>query len=176
MARKPERETPHLRVRIEPKLLAKLEKSREKNGHTLTGEIVARLELSFQREARMANLQDFMQERLNNYKDRYDERQEALRKQMEEAQEAQAVAEKALRDMERQSAELQRKNEEAIRAAAVIDVLLGGNKLKADLLRSTAVELAEVPEDWLASESNHRQLADRVVARFKDQQAGEAGR
>jgi hypothetical protein len=44
------KETPHLRVRIEPKLLARLEKSREKSGNTLTGEIVARLEESFRRD------------------------------------------------------------------------------------------------------------------------------
>jgi hypothetical protein len=163
------KEAPHLRVRIESKLLAKLEKSREKNGHTLTGEIVERLEQSFQTDARMANLQDFMEERLNNYKDRYDERYEVLRQQKEEAQEARAVAEKALSDIES-------KNQEAIKAATVIDVLLGANKLKSDFLRSAALELAEIPEDWLAGESNHRQLADRVVARFKSQQTREAGR
>jgi hypothetical protein len=43
-------EAPHLRIRIEPKLLTRLEKAREKNARTLTGEIVARLEASFQRE------------------------------------------------------------------------------------------------------------------------------
>ena len=42
--------TPHLRIRIEPKLLARLEKSREKNRNTLTGEIVERLEESFRRD------------------------------------------------------------------------------------------------------------------------------
>jgi hypothetical protein len=43
-------ETPHLRVRIEPRLLARLEKAREKSGRTLTGEIVSRLESSFRRD------------------------------------------------------------------------------------------------------------------------------
>jgi hypothetical protein len=46
--------TPHLRVRIEPRLLARLEKEREKNGRTLTGEIVHRLEDSFRREDQQA--------------------------------------------------------------------------------------------------------------------------
>ena len=45
-------ETPHLRVRIEPRLLARLEKAREKSGSTLTGEIVSRLESSFRRDDR----------------------------------------------------------------------------------------------------------------------------
>jgi hypothetical protein len=44
------KEAPHLRVRIEPRLLARLEKAREKSGRTLTGEIVERLWQSFQRE------------------------------------------------------------------------------------------------------------------------------
>jgi len=50
MARMRKEATPHLRVRIEPRLLARLEKAREKKGRTLTGEIVHRLEESFQRE------------------------------------------------------------------------------------------------------------------------------
>jgi hypothetical protein len=49
MARKA-KDTPHLRLRIEPSLLARLEKSADKNGRTLTGEIVDRLDGSFRRE------------------------------------------------------------------------------------------------------------------------------
>jgi hypothetical protein len=49
MPRKP-KDTPHLRVRIEPKLLARLEKAREKSGRTLTGEIVHRIEQTFRKE------------------------------------------------------------------------------------------------------------------------------
>jgi hypothetical protein len=52
MAGKSRQETPHLRVRIEPRLLARLEKAREMNGRTLTGEIVQRLEESFRRRDR----------------------------------------------------------------------------------------------------------------------------
>jgi hypothetical protein len=44
------KDTPHLRLRIEPSLLARLEKSAEKNGRTLTGEIVDRLDASFKRD------------------------------------------------------------------------------------------------------------------------------
>jgi hypothetical protein len=54
MAGKSRQETPHLRVRIEPRLLARLEKAREMNGRTLTGEIVQRLEESFRREDQQA--------------------------------------------------------------------------------------------------------------------------
>ena len=44
------KDTPHLRLRIEPSLLGRLEKSAEKNGRTLTGEIVDRLDASFKRD------------------------------------------------------------------------------------------------------------------------------
>jgi hypothetical protein len=41
------KETPHLRLRLEATLLARLEKAAEKNGRTLTGEISRRLTDSF---------------------------------------------------------------------------------------------------------------------------------
>jgi hypothetical protein len=44
------KDIPHLRLRIEPSLLARLEKSAEKNERTLTGEIVERLNTSFKRD------------------------------------------------------------------------------------------------------------------------------
>ena len=49
MARKA-KDTPHLRLRIEQSLLARLQKSAEKNERTLTGEIVHRLDGSFRRD------------------------------------------------------------------------------------------------------------------------------
>jgi len=44
------KDTTHLRVRIEPGLLRRLERAREKSGRTLTGEIVHRLEHSFRKD------------------------------------------------------------------------------------------------------------------------------
>jgi hypothetical protein len=44
------KQPPHLRVRIPTTLLARLEKAREKNGRTLTGEIVHRLAESFRKD------------------------------------------------------------------------------------------------------------------------------
>jgi len=55
------KDTPHLRVRIEPKLLARLEKSRQKSGNTLTGEIVERLEESFRRDDTKEHLKELSQ-------------------------------------------------------------------------------------------------------------------
>jgi hypothetical protein len=44
------KETPHLRLRVESSLLARLEKAAEKNGRTLTGEINHRLGESFKKD------------------------------------------------------------------------------------------------------------------------------
>jgi len=60
MARKP-KDTSHLRLRIDPIRLAKLESQAEKNGRTLTGEIIHRLDESFKRNDLadvLANLAD----------------------------------------------------------------------------------------------------------------------
>ena len=46
---KKSKHTPHLRIRIEPELLARLEKSRKAQGRTLTGEIVHKIEQSFRK-------------------------------------------------------------------------------------------------------------------------------
>jgi hypothetical protein len=44
------KETPHLRLRVDPSLLARLEKAAEKNSRTLTGEINHRLGESFKKD------------------------------------------------------------------------------------------------------------------------------
>jgi hypothetical protein len=49
MPRKPKL-APHLRIRLDTELLARVEKSRQANHRTLTGEISERLEESFQQE------------------------------------------------------------------------------------------------------------------------------
>jgi hypothetical protein len=44
------KETTNLRLRVEPEVLAELEKARERHGRTLSGEIMHRVNLSFARE------------------------------------------------------------------------------------------------------------------------------
>jgi hypothetical protein len=48
------KETTNLRLRVEPEVLAELEKAREKQGRTLSGEIMHRVKLSFARERNRA--------------------------------------------------------------------------------------------------------------------------
>ena len=55
-------DVPHLRVRLEPRLLARLEKARTKSGRTLTGEIAHRLERSFRQEDETADRKKLIEE------------------------------------------------------------------------------------------------------------------
>src|SRR5947208_12313576 len=55
MARKT-KNAPHLRLRVEPGLLARLEKSAAKNERTLTGEIVHRLQHSYEPERQIEDV------------------------------------------------------------------------------------------------------------------------
>jgi hypothetical protein len=48
------KDTPHLRLRVDPSVLARLEKAAEKNGRTLTGEINHRLGESFTKDDMIA--------------------------------------------------------------------------------------------------------------------------
>jgi hypothetical protein len=165
MAKKPLKEAPHLRVRIDPKLLAKLEKSREKNGRTLTGEIVDRLEQSFQADERMAIFKEAMEARFED--NRRQMREEVARFQKVTKEEALADYEQArqniINETERLNAEFERKVAELTKPAAVVDVLLGPGKRKVEFFRSLALELARLPEEWLAEESNRGQLVERVM-------------
>jgi hypothetical protein len=51
------KDTPHLRLRVDPSLLTRLEKAAEKNGRTLTGEINHRLGESFKKDDLADNLE-----------------------------------------------------------------------------------------------------------------------
>lgn len=61
------KETTHLRLRVDATLLAKLEKAAEKNGNTLTGEIVRRLEESFAKEDKMLELEALADKMLERF-------------------------------------------------------------------------------------------------------------
>lgn len=58
------RETTHLRLRLDPIRLVKLEKSAERNGLTLTGEIVRRLDASFDLPLLIQELPDRVAEKV----------------------------------------------------------------------------------------------------------------
>jgi hypothetical protein len=69
---------PHLRLRLDPDLLARLEKSRAKAGRTLTGEITLRLERSFRRDETLESNRR-LDERLTQSDEAYRAMERALR-------------------------------------------------------------------------------------------------
>ena len=160
-----------LNLRFTEGLRARLEKQALKNNHSLNAEIVQRLERSFEQADRIAIFRETMEKRIEDLRHLYEESLSAFRKQMADEQ---AIYEKSVQDLERKNVEFHRKIEEAMPAAAVVDVLLGRSELKSNLLRLIALKLADVPEDRLVSASDHRRWADRVVAKLKNRQAVEA--
>jgi hypothetical protein len=144
--RKISRETSHLRVRIESKLLARLENAREKNGETLTGEIVARLERSFAKEDKLQLLREARKTWISETDD----------------------------PVEKLESSRQRWKAIANPAASVVDVLLGEEKLKSAFLRSVLLELAKTPVRELRDGSSRRQFADRVLASFENSPEGKS--
>lgn len=141
MSKMTARETSHIRVRIEPKLLGRLERSREKNGQTLTGEIVKRLERSFEKEDRVALVREAFDHA-----------------PLYERFPVQEMAPK--RDKQRPAEVLTDAN-------VLVHVLLGSDALKSEFLRLTALEVARMPAGELEHGSSLRQLADRVLAEFE---------
>lgn len=63
------KDTSHLRLRVEATLLAKLEKAAEKNGRTLTGEIIRRLEESFAKEDARQQLETMVDRLADRFKE-----------------------------------------------------------------------------------------------------------
>jgi hypothetical protein len=177
MAKKQTKQLPHLRIRLEPELLAKLEKSREKEGRTLTGEIERRLAQSFETDDRMAILKESMEARLADAMQRVKESRAWAEKEREEirAEEEKFHAEveelrASLRELrskhEADYRELENEIELARRGEAVVDVLLGKNKDKSELLRLLALKLADMPEDWVTNEEARRQVSKSVGEEF----------
>jgi chromosome segregation ATPase len=163
MANKVAKESPHLRIRIDPKLLAKLEKAREKNGRTLTGEIVDRLEASYEQAERMSAFKEGMEARVEDLRLRLAESESWAEKQLEEANAESAKFQKQIVNLTAKVDEVRRSSEEAMHAVALIDVLLGNDKQKSELLRVFALELGRIPEDQMNSPDTARRL-ERVIA------------
>jgi hypothetical protein len=168
MAKKPANPV-KLNLRFTEGLRARLEKQAQRNNHSLNGEIVYRLERSFEQADQIAIFRETMEKHMEESRNLYDQSIENLRKQLADEQ---LAYEQSIRNLERKDAEFHRKIEEAMPAAAVVDILLGRSKRKSALLRSIALELAEIPEDQLARASTYRRLADRVLTKLKDRAAG----
>jgi hypothetical protein len=129
MPKKAAKQPPHLRLRVDPKLLARLEKAREANGNTLTGEIASRLEESFNTADKIAL-----------YKEAADKLSNELRREQNELlKQIEAIESDHQKDLARW-AQLEGAN-------ALLNGLLGENKLKAQALRLFAIAIAKIPDN-----------------------------
>jgi hypothetical protein len=167
MAKKTVKQPPHLRVRIDPKLIARLEKAREANGNTLTGEIVSRLEESFAGEDKMALLREGQQEArllLEDSRAKIEQDKAALHREIAEAreesqklkQDVQKYRAKHAEDVRQLQAELKWVEESTKREASVVDALLGEDVAAREAIRAVALLLADNPGWADTAESVHR--------------------
>jgi hypothetical protein len=142
MVKKAAKRDPHQRIRFDPKLIARLEKAREANGNTLTGEIVGRLEESFQTEDRMASFKEVLLKQLADHRADWEKRDKEYR----DERDAWNVEAK----------ELQKKLIALEGAMAVVDTLFGDDPASKEAIRAIALVIANNP-NWAASlESVHK--------------------
>jgi hypothetical protein len=153
MAKKAEKREPHLRIRIEPKLVARLEKARVKNGNTLTGEIVSRLEESFAVQDKIELFAEAQEKRIEELRSSSDRLREEIAQQRRELDRSQVE----------QAASNQRFVEEVKRietSAALVHVLLGKDIASSQAVRRIALLLTLNP-DWHASPGRiHKMIED----------------
>jgi hypothetical protein len=138
------------KIRMREELRQKLARDAERNAKTINGEIVDRLEGSYQR-AEILKARDVLAARTYYA-----------------PQDSQTCY------VPQDSSPPTEDPTDQRLAAKVVDVLLGNNKFKAELLRQIALELAIMTDERLSDPSSGRLLAERVVALFERQQRDEA--
>jgi len=168
MVKKAIKESPHLRVRIEPKLLARLEKAREKNSNTLTGEIVSRLDESFNTADKLALFQQAQDQRFDEFRQWMADRRAAIEQERDRA--ISQAGEENRKNMELLRAELMgsyRELEQEIKmlqlTAAVIDTLIGDDVASKETVRSIAVLLAANP-GWAGTPDGVQKITQAAVS------------
>lgn len=159
MAKKIVKQAPHLRVRLDPKLVARLEKARETNGKTLTGEIVDRLEGTFATDDAIDLVRRMKEDQIASL----EKRNADLTQQLELAREQR---EKDTVNFHH-SLEVHRSQNQAIElAGTVLDALLGEDAASKEAIRAVALVLANDP-DWASTADNLQKITDSVVAAIK---------
>jgi hypothetical protein len=145
------------KIRIREELRRKLASDAEDHAKTLNGEIVDRLEKSYRASEFNKMFMDAAA-RASAAGSDYRQKTEEIRR-LEET-------------LKQRLEQLGPDSEKILSAAKMVDVLLGGNRFKSELLRSIAIELANLPDElfW----SNHRQLVERAFAQFEKAHGGPA--
>jgi hypothetical protein len=170
MAKKTVKQPPHLRVRIEPKLLARLEKAREANGNTLTGEIVARLEESFSTADKIALFKEAQEQRINELRQGIDDTRALIKEERERfEEERQKLRAEWAEDNQKLESEIDRledKHEIDKAAGIVVDALMGDDVATKEAVRRIAVLLAATP-DWASGPDSIQKVTEAAIAAIK---------
>jgi len=156
MAKKVAKQPALLRIRLDPKLVARLEKAREANGFTLTGEIESRLEESFQTADKIA----LIREQLEDLRRRNDEAEAALEADKEKFAEEGRRREKSIEEIRDQYRAIQSKYAHLETAADMVDVLLG-NEASSALVRRIVGALAGSP-DWSSNAEATKEMTLKI--------------
>jgi hypothetical protein len=163
MAKKTVKQPPHLRVRIDPKLLARLEKARETNGNTLTGEIVCRLEESFSTADRIAMFRLAHEQRIEDLRRMSDEARafaQAARKEFD------AENLKVRTEFAEKSRGLEAEIDKLQVSATVIDALIGNDVATKEAVRNVAILLAANP-GWASNSDAVQKVSQAAFAAVK---------
>jgi hypothetical protein len=147
------------KIRVREALRKKLASSAEDHAKTMNGEIVDRLEKSFVASEFNKMFMDAAA-RASAAGSDYREKAEEVRR-LEET-------------LKQRLKELGDDADKIVSAAKMVDVLLGGDRFKSELLRCIAIELANLSDKMFWS--NHREVVERAVAQFEQAHVGLAAR
>jgi len=140
----------------------RLSQAAAKDGRSLSEEIEARLAQSFEVEQRITAFQETWDKRIEDWR----RIAEQLRGDVEQQrQEIKNIREQAKLDMAQQAAELKKMESEVEKyatTATMIDILLGEDKLKSDLLRQAVLSLAKLSRDELRNMMRNPKAGDTL--------------
>jgi chromosome segregation ATPase len=174
--RKPQEIVP-LMLRLREALRLRLAKDAEKAAKSLNAEIVDRLEASYTKDERIEELKALV-EKLSRDVAAEEEATVRLTAQVAQAENDRREAERERRQAERvrvdteaQIAKLQSELAQELPrlkgAEALLEGLMGQNKLKAQAVRLWAIEIAKIPDDQFAATFETGALSEQVTTQLK---------
>jgi predicted phage tail protein len=153
------------KIRIREELRAKLAKDAERTARTLNGEIVARLEASYEMADRMARFREQWEARINDTRQFADAKSAETQAAREEMREAIEKAKQELREADEESQkqieEVEREIEQAKTGIAIVDALLGDNEASRALIRQIVSQLMS-NADWDSNKAARKAMAEKI--------------
>jgi acetyl/propionyl-CoA carboxylase alpha subunit len=170
MAKKANKLEPHLRVRLNGKLLARLEKARAANESTMTGEIERRLEESYTKDERIEELRgrlDEMRESLAASRAEYEKDRNHLDAEIaERRREIDKLRADVAAEISKFQEEIKALEAEASRlqaAEAIFDALIGEDIASREAIRHMALTMAATP-GWATSRDGIQKITEAASA------------